>query len=247
MDEFVAEYGDALLPLQLDVTDRTACFAAVRLAHEHFGRIDVVVNNAGYAQQGMVEELTEADVRDELDTNFLGALWVTQAALPFMREQASGHILQVSSVGGVFAFPGMSMYNASKWALEGMTEALAAEVSAFGIRVTIIEPGGFATDSVSSSRATQRLEAYDAVYEAAGRRQAERRVVLGDPVASATALMQIVDSANPPLRVFFGSRWLGVAVSEYESRLAGWREWQPVAELAEGAGQPGGAVLTRGR
>jgi NAD(P)-dependent dehydrogenase (short-subunit alcohol dehydrogenase family) len=243
LDDLEAEYGDALFPVQLDVTDRAACFAAVRGAHEHFGRLDVVVNNAGYAQAGMVEELTEEDVRDQLATNLLGALWSTQAALPFLREQGSGHILQVSSVGGIFAFPGMGMYNCSKWALEGLSEALAAEVAPLGIRVTIIEPGGFATDSVASARATEPLDAYDPVYEMARQRQAERRRVLGDPVASSEAILRIVEADQPPLRVFLGSAWLDAAIGDYEGRLATWREWQPVSVLAEGVGQPGGSVL----
>jgi len=247
IEDLAAKYRDALLPLTLDVTDRSACFTAVREAHRRLGRLDVVVNNAGYAQQGMVEELTEADVRDELDTNFLGALWVTQAALPLLRDQGSGHIIQVSSVGGILAFAGMGMYNASKWALEGLSEALAAEVAQFGIRVTLIEPGGFATDAVASARSTEPLDAYAPVYEAASRRQAERRVVLGDPAASADALMRIVDAEDAPLRVFFGPRWLEVARSEYARRLEAWEDWQPVAVLSEGAGQPGGAVLSRER
>ena len=140
-----------MLPIQLDVTDRGADFAAVAQAHEHFGRLDVVVNNAGYGQFGMVEELSEADARDQLETNLFGALWVTQAALPFLRAQRSGHILQVSSIGGISAFQNVGAYHASKWALEGLSQALAQEVAAFGIRVTLIEPGGFETDWAGSS------------------------------------------------------------------------------------------------
>src|SRR5262245_21051 len=120
--------GDDFLPLTLDVTDREACFDAVRHAHGHFGSLDVVVNNAGYGLFGPVEEASEAQARRQLDTNFFGALWVTQAALPFLREQGSGHILQVSSIGGIAAFPTVGIYNASKWALEAMSESLAQEV-----------------------------------------------------------------------------------------------------------------------
>ena len=130
LDDLAAKYGDALLPLRLDVTDRDAAFAAVEKAHERFGRLDVVVNNAGYGHFGMVEELSEADVRNQLETNLFGALWVTQAALPFLREQGSGHILQVSSIGGISAFPMVGAYHASKWALEGLSQALAQEVAA---------------------------------------------------------------------------------------------------------------------
>ena len=122
------------------MTDRDADFAAVAAAHAHFGRLDVVVNNAGYGQFGLVEELSEADARDQMETNLFGALWVTQAALPFLRVQGSGHILQVSSVGGISAFPNVGMYHASKWALEGISQSLAQEVAGFGIHVTLIEP-----------------------------------------------------------------------------------------------------------
>ncbi len=124
-------HGDAILPLSLDVTDRDAGFAAVRTAHDRFGRLDVVVNNAGYGHFGAVEEVTEADARDQIETNLFGALWVTQAALPIMREQGSGHIIQVSSIGGVSAFQGVGLYHASKWGLEGFSQTLAQETSDF--------------------------------------------------------------------------------------------------------------------
>lgn len=132
LDDLAREHGDALLPMVLDVTDREAVFASVRRAHEHFGRLDVVVNNAGYGQFGMVEELSEQEARDQIETNLFGALWVTQGALSFLREQGSGHFLQVSSIGGISAFPGIGMYHASKWALEGISQSLAQEVKASG-------------------------------------------------------------------------------------------------------------------
>ncbi|MBN9634842.1 MAG: SDR family NAD(P)-dependent oxidoreductase, partial [Actinobacteria bacterium] len=143
LDDLVAKYGDALLPIALDVTDRDADFAAVQAAHDHFGRLDVVVNNAGYGQFGFIEELSEAEARDQIETNVFGALWVTQAALPYLRAQGGGHLIQVSSIGGISAFAGLGAYHASKWALEGFSQSLAAEVERFGIRVTLIEPGGF--------------------------------------------------------------------------------------------------------
>ena len=121
LDDLVADYGDALLPIALDVTDRDADFAAVKTAHEHFGRLDVVVNNAGYGQFGFIEELSEAEARDQIETNVFGALWITQAALPYLREQGSGHLIQVSSIGGISAFAGLGAYHASKWALEGFS------------------------------------------------------------------------------------------------------------------------------
>jgi NAD(P)-dependent dehydrogenase (short-subunit alcohol dehydrogenase family) len=236
LDDLAAEHGDALLALALDVTDREACFAAVRRAHERFGRLDVVVNNAGYGHFGMIEEVTEQEARDQMETNLFGALWVTQAALPLLREQGSGHILQVSSIGGISAFIEVGMYHASKWALEGFSQALAQEVAEFGIHVTLIEPGGFSTDwGGSSARHSEPLEPYRAVHEASDRRRAAGRQVAGDPEASAAALMEIVDAEEPPLRCFFGKAPLGIAEADYASRLETWRKWQPVAELAQGA------------
>jgi NAD(P)-dependent dehydrogenase (short-subunit alcohol dehydrogenase family) len=234
LDELVGEFGDALLPLALDVTDRDAAFATVRAAHEHFGGLDIIVNNAGYGQFGMVEELSEQEARDQIETNLFGALWVTQAALPLLREQGSGHVLQVSSIGGVSAFPGIGMYHASKWGLEGLSQALAQEVAAFGIHVTIIEPGGFATDwGGASARHATELEAYTAAHEAM--RQGRPANVPGDPTASAAAVLRLVDADDPPLRCFLGTAPLGIAERDYASRLATWHEWQPVAELAQGS------------
>jgi NAD(P)-dependent dehydrogenase (short-subunit alcohol dehydrogenase family) len=233
LDDLVKEHGDSLLPMRLDVTDREAVFETVHRAHDHFGALDIVVNNAGYGHFGMVEELSEQEARDQLETNLFGALWVTQAALPFLRAQGSGHFLQVSSIGGISAFGGIGAYHASKWALEGISQALAQEVEPFGIKVTLIEPGGFATDwGGSSAKRSEPLDAYAPIHEASQRRRAGNKP--GDPHASAEAVMRIVDAEVPPLRVFFGSAPLAIAERDYESRLSTWREWQPVAELAQG-------------
>lgn len=235
LDDLVAKYGDALLPIALDVTDRDADFAAVQAAHEHFGRLDVVVNNAGYGQFGFVEELSEAEARDQIETNVFGALWITQAALPYLRAQGGGHIIQVSSIGGISAFAGLGAYHASKWALEGFSQSLAAEVERFGIHVTLIEPGGFSTDwSGASAKRTTELEAYDGLRADVARWRGERNAVPGNPEASAAAVLKIVDAENPPLRVFFGSAPLQIAKADYETRLRTWEEWQPVSELAQG-------------
>jgi NAD(P)-dependent dehydrogenase (short-subunit alcohol dehydrogenase family) len=234
LDDLVAAHGDAVLPIELDVTDREADFAAVAQAHEHFGRLDVVVNNAGYGQFGMVEELSEAEARAQIETNLFGALWITQAALPFLRDQGSGHIIQVSSIGGISAFPMVGIYHASKWALEGLSQALAQEVADFGIKLTLIEPGGYSTDWSGSSagRATE-LPAYAGLRERANAWRAQRGAP-GDPVATRDAVLKIVDSEDPPLRVFFGEAPLGIATADYESRLATWNEWQPLSVAAHG-------------
>lgn len=170
LDPLVSQYPDTFLPLQLDVTDRAADFAAVQTAAQRFGRLDVVVNNAGYGHFGMIEELTEDEVRAQLETNLFGALWITQAALPIMRAQGSGHIIQISSIGGISAFPGIGAYHASKWGLEGFSQALAQEVAGFGINVTLIEPGGYTTDwSGPSAKHSAENPAYAQARQAAGR------------------------------------------------------------------------------
>jgi NAD(P)-dependent dehydrogenase (short-subunit alcohol dehydrogenase family) len=232
--DLVDKFGDAILPITLDVTDRDADFAAVKQAHDHFGRLDVVVNNAGYGQFGFVEELSEQDVRDQFETNVFGALWVTQAALPYLREQRSGHIIQVSSIGGITAFPNVGVYSASKWALEGFSQSLAQEVAPFGVHVTLIEPQGYDTDwSGSSSRRAEELPAY-ADVRAATDAERKNRWQQGDPKASAAAVLKVVDADEPPLRVFFGDAPLGLAKADYEERLRTWEQWQSVAELAQG-------------
>jgi NAD(P)-dependent dehydrogenase (short-subunit alcohol dehydrogenase family) len=235
LDDLVAKYGDAILPIKLDVTDRAAAFAAVAQAHERFGRLDVIVNNAGYGHFGMIEEITEAELRAQLETNVFGAFWVTQASLPFLREQGSGHILQVSSIGGISAFMSTGAYHASKWALEGFSQSLSQEVASFGIKVTLIEPAGYSTDwSGSSAVRSEQLAAYDEAREAAARSRAQRFTEPGNPVATREAILTLVDSDNPPLRLFLGQSPLRIAVADYGSRLATWGQWQQVAEAAQG-------------
>src|ERR1700751_936953 len=203
--DLVDKYGDAILPIQLDVTDRDADFAAVKQAHDHFGRLDIVVNNAGYGHFGFIEELTEAEARAQIETNVLGALWVTQAALPYLRAQRSGHIIQVSSIGGITAFQNVGIYHASKWALEGFSQALAQEVAPFGIHVTLIEPGGFSTDWAGSScKRSTPLPDYKGVHAEADRARRQPTAKSGAPQASAAAVLKIIDAPEPPLRVFFG-------------------------------------------
>jgi NAD(P)-dependent dehydrogenase (short-subunit alcohol dehydrogenase family) len=226
LDDLGQRYGDAVLPLELDVTDRAAAFAAVRRAADHFGGLDVVVNNAGYGHFGRVEELSEDDVRAQLETNFFGALWVTQAALPILRAQRSGHIIQVTSEGGVVAFPGIGAYHASKWALEGLSQSLAQEVAEFGIHVTNLEPGPYATDwlDVGSRRSTPDPD-YPAVQDG--------HWDVGDPHATRAAVLDLVDAADPPLRMFLGKS-LPAVTEEYRARLKTWNDWQEVSLRAFG-------------
>jgi NAD(P)-dependent dehydrogenase (short-subunit alcohol dehydrogenase family) len=226
-------YGDRALALALDVTDKSAVSAAVAQTIARFGRIDVAINNAGYGLFGAVEEVSEAEARAQMETNFFGALWVTQAVLPQMREQKSGHIIQVSSIGGVNAFPTIGMYHASKWALEGFSQSLAAEVAPMGIFVTLVEPGGYATDwgGASAIRATP-LPAYDAARAAIASFRSSN--VPGDPDATGAAILKIVDAEKPPLRVFFGSGGLPMTKAEYARRIETWEQWNDLSVAAQG-------------
>ena len=219
LDELKAKYGDRLLPLALDVGSKAAVDAAVEKARQQFGRIDVAVNNAGYGLFGAIEEVSEQEARAQIETNLFGALWVTQAVLPIMRAQKSGHIVQISSIGGVWAVPTVGLYHASKWGLEGFSQALAGEVRSLGIKVTIVEPGGFATEwGTRSAHRARQLPAYDAARAAlASIRTASTP---GDPQATAAALFRIVDAAEPPLRVFFGDAGLPMIKREYAERIA---------------------------
>ncbi|HET6708442.1 SDR family oxidoreductase [Amycolatopsis sp.] len=233
LDDLADRYGEAVLPLPLDVTDKPAVARAVKTAHAHFGRIDVVVNNAGYGLFGTTEEVTEEQARAQFETNVFGALWVTQAVLPYLREQGSGHILQVSSIGGLRGFPLLGIYNASKWALEGMSEALAAEVAGFGIKVTLVEPAGYATDwGGSSAVRTESLPAYDGLREQMAAYWSG--TTPGDPQATAEAVLKVVDAQEPPLRVFLGTGLLAQMREAYAERLGTWTEWNDVSEAATG-------------
>jgi NAD(P)-dependent dehydrogenase (short-subunit alcohol dehydrogenase family) len=229
----VERYGERVAAITLDVTDRAAVHSAISESHDRFGRLDVVVNNAGYGLFGAIEEVSEAEARAQLETNLFGALWVTQAVLPILRGQRSGHIIQVSSIGGVNAFPIVGLYHASKWGLEGFTQSLAAEVSGFGIKVTIVEPGGFATDwgGPSAKHATP-LPIYDGTRAALD--QWRKGFVPGDPEATGPAILRIVDAADPPLRVFFGSSGLPMLRAEYAKRIDTWEQWNAVSIEAQG-------------
>ncbi|MGW3769762.1 SDR family NAD(P)-dependent oxidoreductase [Actinomadura verrucosospora] len=238
LEGLVATYGDAVLPVALDVTDRAAVFAGVKRAAEHFGRLDVIVNNAGYAQVGAVEELTEQDLRDQMETNLFGAVWVVQAALPYLREQGSGHIIQLSSAAGLIAMPLGGAYHASKWAVEGLNEALASEVAGFGVKVTLVEPGGFATRSGKNPDplANGHMAEPDPAYESLRRHLAQvaGKQPAGDPAAAARTLLKIVDSDAPPLRVLFGQGFYPMIQQAYADRLKTWADGQDLSAEAHG-------------
>ncbi|GAA3549043.1 SDR family NAD(P)-dependent oxidoreductase [Nonomuraea rosea] len=238
LDELVAAYGDAVLPLELEVTDKVAVFESVKRAKEHFGRLDVIVNNAGYAQFGAIEELTEEQLRDQLETNVFGAIWVIQAALPYLREQGSGHIIQMSSAAGLIAMPLGGAYHASKWALEALNESLAGEVAGFGVKVTMVEPGGFATRSGKNPNPLDngfKVEP-NPIYDGLRRALAgvAGKLPAGDPAAAAQALLKIVDAGDPPLRVLFGQGFYPMVQQAYADRLKTWDDWQDLSVEAHG-------------
>ncbi len=227
VEDLADRFGEQVLPLALDIRDRSAAVLALSAAREMFGRIDVVVNNAARSLVAAVEEATEADVRDLIDTNLLGSLWVTQAALPILRAQGQGHIVQISSGGGVISWPMNGIYQASKFGLEGFSEALAQESAHLGIKVTLAQVGHMETGMARSPAPDQpELEAY-----------AQPRALLSgvsgrkgnDPAMIAAKLLQVVDASEPPLRVLLG-RALTDIRNAYDARLELWEEWSRVLE-----------------
>lgn len=237
LDDLTAEYGNAVLPLRLDVTDRAQVEEAVTAATEAFGRLDVVVNNAGYGLFGAFEEISEQQLRDQMETNLFGVFHVTRAVLPVLREQRSGHIVQISTIGGITTFPLLSGYHTSKWALEGMTESLAQEVAGFGIKVTLVEPGGFATDWAGSSAVwADPHPAYEEFRQAILAGLGETVASFSDPKGAGPAMLKIVDAEEPPLRVFFGEEPTVLVRDLYAQRLSTWARWEQVSLQAGGKG-----------
>ncbi|MGW1030443.1 oxidoreductase [Streptomyces sp. NPDC002577] len=217
--DLAAAYGDRALALRLDVTDPASVTAAVEATEKEFGRIDVLVNNAGYGYLAAIEEGEDAAVRDLYDTNVHGVVTVLKAVLPGMRARRSGRIVNVSSFGGLAAFAATGYYHATKFALEGLSESLAAEVAPLGITVTIVEPGGLRTQwaGTSMQQSPTRLEDYE---QTAGKRRASTLTVSGhqpgDPVRAAAAIATTVDAETPPLRLLLGSDALAGARARLE-------------------------------
>ncbi|MCI3934562.1 SDR family NAD(P)-dependent oxidoreductase [Streptomyces sp. AN091965] len=234
LEELAAAHAGRVLALGVDVTERDAVFAAVAEAVEHFGRLDVVVNNAGALSMGMVEEFTEAEARALMDLNFFGALWVSQAVLPTLRAQGCGHIVQISSIGALGGFPSSGLYSASKFALEGLSESLAMEVADFGIKVSIVQPGGYWTDLYTRMGSTEPREAY-APLRAELEKQFAQGSVDSDPRLAARALLTLVDSERPPLRLLLGSMVYDLAFDLTRGRMDTWASWEEVSRAAEQA------------
>jgi len=228
------KYGENVLTLQLDVTNPDQVKAAVEQAHAHFGRLDVLLNNAGYSLVGTIEEGSADDVRALYETNIFGTLSVIKAVLPLLREQGGGHILGTSSGLGHVTLPVIGYYCSSKWAFEAIHESLAKEVEAFGIKVTIIEPGAYATEfgSQDSLKFAAGMDLYtDFKTKFVDSLKTMER---GDPEATPDAIFKIVDVENPPLRFFLGSHNLPWVRAAYAERLALWEEWESVSNAAQG-------------
>ncbi|GGG54375.1 oxidoreductase [Paenibacillus radicis (ex Gao et al. 2016)] len=225
--DLVQTYGDQVRIIPLDVTNYEQAQAAIQAATEAFGRIDVVVNNAGYGNISSIEETSIEDFRAQLDTNLWGVIHVTKAALPQLRKQGSGHIIQFSSIGGRSSAPGLAAYQSAKWGVEGFSEVLAKEVSPLGIKVTLIEPGAFRTDWAGSSM--QHIEPAEPYKSSVGQLLELVREHTGkengDPAKAAQAIIAITNEQNPPLRLLLGSDALAIARSVDQERLAETEQW----------------------
>ncbi|WP_454851057.1 SDR family NAD(P)-dependent oxidoreductase [Promicromonospora soli] len=225
---------DDLLQIVADVRDPASVRAAVEQAVDAFGRLDVVINNAGTMSYGFVEEFTEAQVRAQLETNFFGAVWVTQAVAPVLRRQRSGHLIQMSSIGGLAGFAGTGMYSASKFALEGLSEAVAHELADFGVDVTIVQPGGYWTDLYTAMDTANPLPEYDGLRNRLAEQFAENSVD-SDPKLAAEAILELTASKNPPRRLLLGGTAYDIALSVNDERRKTWQEWESVSRAAEEA------------
>jgi NAD(P)-dependent dehydrogenase (short-subunit alcohol dehydrogenase family) len=236
LDDLVARYGGRIRPVTLDVTDPVAAREAVQAAVAEFGSLDVLVNNAGYATSASIEDMPEEELRAQLDTNLFGVINVTRAALPLLRAQRSGHIIQISSIGGrVGGTPGMGAYQTAKYAVEGFSEVLSNEVRPLGIKVTIVEPGAFRTDwGGSSMRILPVSEEYEPTV---GEMNRYRRAVdgqqPGDPARAAVIITEIARLDQPPLRLLLGSDALRIAGESAQARQAEAAEWAPVSRSAD--------------
>ncbi len=230
LQDLAAQYPDQLFPIQLDVTDYDQVHLAVESAVAHFGRIDVLVNNAGFGIVGAAEAFTDEQVRSQLETNLYAPIEITRAVLPFMRKQRSGRILQISSIGGRVGNAGIGIYQAAKFGLSGFSEVLAKEVVDFGIYVTSVEPGGFRTDWAGDSMTyAPHIEGYEKVEERAEYFKNGGFVPMGDPAKAAKVMLDLVDSTEPPVHLVLGSEAIGMLKNADEARTAEMEKWMAVS------------------
>jgi NAD(P)-dependent dehydrogenase (short-subunit alcohol dehydrogenase family) len=234
--ELTRDYGERVLPLALDVTDPAAVNAAISTAAGHFGHLDVVVNNAGYANLAPVETGDEADFRAQFETNFWGTYHVSKAAIPYLRDHGGGTIVQFSSVGGrVGGSPGIASYQAAKFAVDGFSRVLAAETAPFGIQVMVVEPGGFATDWAGSSMTVHDIPArYDTTIGAMHRRvRTTTAGPAGDPQRGAEIIVQAARRRNPPSHLLLGASAADSAISYSRRQITETQAWHDVSRSAD--------------
>ena len=224
-------YPLQIYPIQLDVTDSDQIRLAVEEAMAHFGRIDVLVNNAGFGITGAAEAFTPEQVRSQLETNLYAPIDLTRAVLPYMRKQRSGHILQISSVGGRVGGAGLTMYQAAKFGLSGFSEALAKEVAPLGIHLTCIEPGGFRTDWAGTSMTfANRVEGYETTVDGIADFLGSGRFnPMGDPRQAANVMIELVDHPQPPVHLILGSEAVAIVRQADAARQAEFEKWIPVS------------------
>lgn len=229
------KYGDNILTLQLDVNNRAEVFDVVEKIENYFGKIDVTINNAGFGLFGTTEETTEQQARAQMETNFFGSLWVAQAVLPVYRKQKSGHIIQVSSFLGLTTLPLLGLYNASKFAVEGLVETIGSETEHLGIKTTLIEPNGFATDwaGASAIQTTSDITDYNPV-RAAFAESGDNPDTWGKPEATVKPVLNLIDNHNPPQRLLLGKIAYHVINEVYTKRLNDIQEWKEVSIAAQG-------------
>jgi NAD(P)-dependent dehydrogenase (short-subunit alcohol dehydrogenase family) len=240
LQPLVAEYGDRVRAVELDVTRPEQARAAVEVARAAFGRLDVVVNNAGYANVNSIEDVAEGDFRAQIETNFFGVVNVTRAALPLLRAQRSGHVIQVSSIGGRGATQGIAAYQSAKWAVGGFSEVLAKEVGPLGIRVTVLEPGGMRTDWAGSSMRIDDIQPdYQATVGAfAAAMRGKPDAAQGDPAKVARVVVAVADEPTPPLRLLLGSDAVFMADVTAKARADEDAAWKRVSLSADADGVP---------
>ncbi|MEK3685466.1 oxidoreductase [Paenibacillus sp. FSL R10-2736] len=228
-------YGGQIFAVALDVTDPGQTEAAIAAAVERFGRLDVVVNNAGYGNMSAIEETSLDDFRAQIETNLWGVIHVSKAVLPVLREQGSGHFLQISSIGGRAGAPGLAAYQSAKWGVEGFSEVLAKEAAPLGIKVTIVEPGGFRTDWAGPSMShVEPGEPYkDTVGQLLKHVRSRTGQEPGDPARAAQAMLAIVEEAHPPLRLLLGSDAVGMAKEIDQAKLAETLRWEALSTSAD--------------
>lgn len=240
LDDLVARYGDRIVTLTLDVTDAEAAQTAVEEGLKAFGRYDVVVNNAGYADLASVEDVTLDDFRRQVDTVFYGVVYVTKAVLPILREQGSGHIFQVSSLGARLASPGLAAYQSAKWAVSGFSSVLAQEVAPLGIRVTALEPGGIRTDWAGSSMAVPPIsEPYQQTVGTFADMlrnpdPAMDEVSAADPAKVATVVLDLAGRDDAPVRLLIGADAVQYAADAAQALAESDEKWREVSRYVAG-------------